>query len=121
MDFLNFLTAAANGTGAAGDAAIETPTLASSLLGMVVPLGLMLVLFYFLLFRPESKRKKQAKAMLENLQIADEVVTAGGIIGRIVDVKPDTDTLVIETGGNRTRIRILKSYVVENRTVHDDV
>jgi len=111
MDFLNLLAATEE----------QQPDLTSSLLSMVLPLGLMFVLFYFLLFRPESKRKKQAKAMLENLQIADEVVTAGGIIGRVVDVKPDTDTVLIETGGNRTRIRILKSYVVENRTVHDDV
>lgn len=111
MDFLKFL---------AGEAQ-QQPDMMSGLLSMVLPLGLMLVVCYFLLFRPESKRKKQAKAMLENLQIADEVVTAGGIIGRVVDVKPDADTVLLETGGNRTRIRILKSYVVENRTVHDDV
>jgi len=119
MDLI-FLTAAAQ-PAASGDPGAEAPSAAASLLGMLGPILIMLVLFYLLLFRPESKRKKQTKAMLESLQIADEVVTAGGIIGRIVDVKPDTDTVVLETGGNRTRIRILKSYIVENRTVHDDV
>jgi preprotein translocase subunit YajC len=104
----------------AGDAADMGELAPNLFMNLVLPLIFMVGLFYFLLIRPESKRKKQAKSMLENIQIADEVVTAGGIIGRVVDIKPDSDTVVIETGGNRTRIRILKSYIVENKTVHDD-
>ncbi|MDR0222474.1 MAG: preprotein translocase subunit YajC [Oscillospiraceae bacterium] len=87
---------------------------------LLMSFGIMIALFYVLLILPESRRKKRAKAMLESIQIADEVVTAGGIIGRVVDIKPDADTVVLETGGNRTRIRILKSYIVENRTIHDE-
>ncbi|MDR2560061.1 MAG: preprotein translocase subunit YajC [Oscillospiraceae bacterium] len=78
---------------------------------------LMIGVFYFLLIRPQKKRQKQDKAMRDNLQIADEVVTVGGIIGRVLSVKDDT--VLIETGGDRTRIRVLRSSIAENRTIHD--
>lgn len=91
----------------------------ASMLMTFIPLALMLVIFYFLLIRPEKKRAKKMKEMLDNLQVADEVVTTGGIIGRVLSVKDDT--VLIETGGDRTRIRILRSSIAENRTTHDDV
>ncbi|MDR0197374.1 MAG: preprotein translocase subunit YajC [Oscillospiraceae bacterium] len=108
MEYLILAAAGAEGDGG------------GAMLSLLLSFGVMIALFYFLLIRPEGKRKKRAKEMLESIQIADEVVTAGGIIGRVIDIKPDTDTVVLETGGNRTRIRILKAYIVENRTVHDE-
>jgi len=87
------------------------------MLGFFMPMALLVLVFYFLLIRPERKRSKKAKEMRENVQIADEVVTSGGIIGRVVSVKDDT--VLIETGGDRTRIRVLKSAIAENRTIHD--
>jgi len=96
------------------------PNMTGALMSVMLPMGLMIVLFYFILVKPEGKRKKQMMEMLSNIQIADEVVTSGGIIGRVIDAKPDADTVVIETGGDKTRIRVLKSYIIENRTVHDD-
>jgi len=91
-----------------------------SLTGLLMPLGIMIALIYFVMIRPEGKRKKRMAELLSNIQFADEVVTAGGIIGRVVDIKPDSDTVVIETGGDKTRFRILKAYIIENRTIHDD-
>lgn len=91
----------------------------TSMLMTFIPLVLMLVVFYFLLIRPEKKRAKKMKEMLDNLQVADEVVTTGGIIGRVLSVKDDT--VLIETGGDRTRLRVLRSSIAENRTTHDDV
>jgi len=91
---------------------------AGSMIYMVFTIALMVGVFYFLLIRPERKRSKKAKEMLNNLQIADEVVTTGGIIGRVLSVKDDT--VLIETGSDRTRIRVLKSSIAENRTVHDN-
>ncbi len=88
-----------------------------NMLVMLIPLVLMIVIFYFLIIRPEKKRSKKMKEMLDNLEVADEVVTAGGIIGRVLSVKEDT--VLIETGSDRTKIRILKSSIAENRTVHD--
>jgi preprotein translocase subunit YajC len=89
----------------------------ASMLTMIIPLGLMILVFYFLLIRPERKRSKQMKAMLSNLQIADEVITSGGIVGRVLRVQDDT--VLIETGGDKTRLRVLKSAIIENRTMHD--
>ncbi len=94
-----------------------TGNTAVALLTTVIPLVLMIVIFYFLLIRPEKKRTKKMKEMLDNLQVADEVVTTGGIIGRVLSVKEDT--VLIETGSDRTRIRVLRSSIAENRTIHD--
>ena len=91
----------------------------TSILFTVVPLALMLVVFYFLLIRPEKKRAKKDKEMRENLQVADEVVTIGGIIGRVLSIQEET--VVVETGSDRNRIRVLKTAIAENRTAHDDV
>ena len=90
-----------------------------TMLTTILPIGLMVLIFYFLLIRPEKKRSKKMKEMLDNLQVADEVVTTGGIIGRVLSVKEDT--VLIETGSDRTRLRVLRSSIAENRTVHDDV
>ena len=71
-----------------------------------LPLLLVLVVFYFLLIRPQQKKDKEDKAMREALEIGDEVVTAGGIIGIIVSIKEDT--VVVETGSGRSRLRVAK-------------
>ena len=89
----------------------------ASLLTMLIPLAAMILIFYFLIIRPEKKRAKKMKEMLANLEVADEVVTTGGIIGRVLSVKEDT--VLIETGSDRTKIRVLKGAIAENRTVHD--
>lgn len=89
-----------------------------SILTMLIPLALMIVIFYFLIIRPEKKRGKKMQEMLNNLEVADEVVTTGGIVGRVLRVTDDT--VLIETGSDRTKIRVLKSSIAENRTVHDD-
>jgi len=91
----------------------------TSLLFTFVPLLGMVVIFYFLLIRPEKKRAKKEKEMRENIQVADEVVTIGGIIGRVLSIQEDT--IVVETGSDRNRIRVLKTAIAENRTAHDDV
>lgn len=104
---------------ATSDNAIGEGNMMATLLTTVLPIVLMIVIFYFLLIRPEKKRSKKMKEMLDNLQVADEVVTSGGIIGRVLSVKEDT--VLIETGSDRTRLRVLRSAIIENRTVHDEV
>ena len=89
-----------------------------SILTMLIPLALMVVIFYVLIIRPEKKRGKKMQERLNNLEVADEVVTTGGIVGRVLRVTDDT--VLIETGSDRTKIRVLKSSIAENRTVHDD-
>ena len=101
------------------ETATQNPNAANpaSMLTMLIPLAAMIVIFYFLIIRPEKKRSKKMKEMLNNLEVADEVVTTGGIIGRVVSVKEDT--VLIETGSDRTKIRVLKGSIAENRTIHD--
>ena len=77
-----------------------------------LPLVIVLVAFYFVLIRPQQKKDKADKEMRENLDIGDEIITAGGIIGRVVSIKDDT--LVIETGSDRSKIRIAKWAVSQN-------
>ena len=101
------------------DTPAAEPSTVVTLLTTVLPIVLMIVIFYFLLIRPEKKRSKKMKEMLDNLQVADEVVTSGGIIGRVLSVKEDT--VLIETGSDRTRLRVLRTAIIENRTVHDEV
>ena len=79
-----------------------------------IPLILMIVVFYFLLIRPQKKRDKEVQKMRENIEIADEIVTIGGIIGRIVSIKDDT--IVIETAGDRSKIRLARWSIQQNIT-----
>lgn len=69
----------------------------------------MLAIFYFLLIRPENKRKKQAEAMRNSLKKGDWLTTIGGVYGRVVAI---TDrTVVIETSEDRVRVEFLKSAI----------
>ena len=83
----------------------------------LLPLVLIFVVFYFMLIRPQKKREKAVQQMRSSLEVGDEIVTAGGIIGRVVSIKDDT--LVIETGSDRSKIRIARWAVQANNTVHD--
>lgn len=79
---------------------------------------LIIVVFYFLLIRPQRKKDKQDAAMRKNLQVGDEVVTAGGVVGIVFSIKDDT--VVVETGGDRSKIRVKKWAIAQNLTVHDE-
>ncbi len=88
------------------------------LLMQLLPLVLIFVVFYFLLIRPQRKRDKEIQKMRSSLEVGDEVITSGGIIGRVVSLREDT--LVIETGSDRSKIRIQRWAVQANNTIHDD-
>ena len=74
----------------------------------------MIAVFYFLLIRPENKRKKQAEEMRSSLKVGDEITTIGGITGTICAVKDKT--LVLETGADRVRIEFAKWAVSSKGT-----
>lgn len=79
---------------------------------LILPLLVMFALLYFLFIRPQKKRDNELKEMQNNLQIGDEVVTSGGIIGIVV--RKADDNVVIETGGERNKIRIKSYAIAEN-------
>lgn len=101
----DFITLTA--TGATG---AQNP--ASSLILMVV----MVVAMYFLMIRPQKKRQKEEQNMRDSVQVGDEITTTGGIMGRIVTVKEDS--IILETGADRTKIKFHKSAIYTNDTAN---
>ena len=81
--------------------------------GMIMIVA-MLAILYFLMIRPENKRKKQAEEMRNSLKKGDQITTIGGIVGRIVMV--NDDTIVIETSDDRVRMELTKWAVSTNNT-----
>lgn len=75
----------------------------------IAMLGVMLVAFYFFLYRPQKKQEKTVNEMRNSLQVGDEITTTGGIIGKVISMKDET--LMLETGKERTKIRVLRSAV----------
>ncbi|HWS42049.1 MAG TPA: preprotein translocase subunit YajC [Pseudoflavonifractor sp.] len=78
----------------------------SNSLMSIAMLVVLVVVFYFMLIRPESKRKKEAAKMRSELAVSDFITTIGGIMGTICAVKEDS--IVIETGADRVRIELAK-------------
>lgn len=72
----------------------------------IIMIVLMFGLLYFMMIRPEKKRKQQAQQMRDGLKKGDTITTIGGIVGKIVMVKPDT--IVIETSDDRVRMELTK-------------
>ncbi|PWM24129.1 MAG: preprotein translocase subunit YajC [Oscillospiraceae bacterium] len=90
---------------------------ATNPLGSYIIMAVMLLAVYLLMFLPQKKQQKREAAMRSALEIGDEVLTQGGIIGRVVSLKDDT--IVIETGSDRVKIRILRNAVAANTTPKD--
>lgn len=101
------------------DTAAKTGTNAmSSTLFTVVYLVVIVGVMYFLLVRPQRKKTKEEKKMRENLQVGDDIVTIGGIYGKVISLKEDT--IVIESKSDHSKITIARWALQQNLTVHDD-
>ncbi len=92
-------TAAADATGLMGSQGITT----------IVMLVVMVAVFYFFMYRPQKKQEKATNDMRNALAVGDEITTIGGIIGKVVSIKEET--VMIETGRDGTKIRILRSAI----------
>ena len=95
---MNFLTATA------------TAGMGSSIFMLVA----MFAIFYFMLIRPENKRKKEAEQMRSSVRTGDKIVTIGGIVGTVVNVKENR--VVIEVGADQVRIELEKWAISSNET-----
>ncbi len=83
----------------------------------LVMVGMMVLLFgamYFLMIRPQKKKQKEEQQMRDSLQIGDEITTIGGIMGRVVTIKDDS--LIIETGADRNKMKIARWAIQTNNT-----
>lgn len=78
----------------------------NSQLVTLMPLILLIVIMYFLLIRPQKKREKQVTAMRNAIKVGDEVITIGGICGKIVKTKDET--LTIQVGADKTKFEIMR-------------
>jgi preprotein translocase subunit YajC len=83
----------------------------------MLPLVLIFVVFYFLLIRPQSKRQKQHREMVKNLATGDEVVTAGGVLGKVTGVKEQFLIIEVANGVELTVQRHTISSVMPKGTV----
>lgn len=84
---------------------------AGALIAGLLPLILLVVVFYFLLIRPQQKRDKETRQMLEALKVGDNITTIGGIYGKIVSIKDEV--LTVETGADKTKLIIARWAVKE--------
>lgn len=99
----------AQAANAAGTAA-QQPT-ALSYLYSFAPLIIIVVLFYFVLIRPQKKRENQTREMINAIVVGDELVSIGGITGKVITVKDEE--VVIETGSDKNKIRLQKWAIKE--------
>ncbi len=88
-----------------------------SVLGYMV---ILFLIFYLVLILPQNRKRKKEEKMRNNIQIGDDITTIGGIVGKVVGIKEDANMLVIETGSERSKIKIKKWAVSSVDTIHDD-
>lgn len=96
------------GSQAAADGSASNPA------SMIILMVVMLVVMYFFMIRPQKKRQKEEQEMRSSLEIGDEIITIGGIVGRVVTIREED--IVIETGADRTKMKIQRWAVNTNKT-----
>ena len=89
----------------------------SSGIGQFIPLILIFVIFYFFLIRPQQKKVKEHKVMVENLKRGDKVITAGGIVG-VVERVIDNEKVEVEISDN-VKVEIIKSTGIQGLVVQN--
>lgn len=95
---------------------MPTPDQYGQILMNFAPIILMVLIFYFLLIRPQRKRDKADKEMKSSLKIGDNITTIGGIVGKIVNMKDEEDTFVIETSSDRTKMELRRMAIASKQT-----
>ena len=89
---------------------LETAT-TDALVSSILPFALVLVLMYVMIIRPQKKKEKKTEEMRSSIEIGDTVTTIGGIVGLVVAIKEDT--IVLETGTDRSKIRFKRWAISE--------
>ena len=110
MSLLADATAAAEAT-AGAEAEMSTGAMIIYYAVQFLPMILIFVIFYFMLIRPQRKKDKEAKKMLESLKVGDRICTIGGIYGTIVRIKDDV--LTVEVGEQKTQM-VFARWAIRN-------
>jgi preprotein translocase subunit YajC len=90
-----------------------------STLGLLVPLVLMGVLFYFLLIRPQQRRARAQRDLISSVEVGDEIMTAGGILGTVTAMDDDDELLTVEVAPG-TSVRVVKRAVSQRFVENED-
>lgn len=111
--------AAGGAADAAADAAVDGGSMVAALVTSFAPMIIIFVAFYFFLIRPQRKKDKQVKQMLDNLKKDDRICTIGGIYGTILNIKDDTIELAVGKNNMsmvvaRWAIRSVEEVSIEN-------
>ena len=93
---------------------LAKPMAGNQTVSTIIMLVVMVGVFYFLLIRPENKRKKEAEQLRSNIKVGDQITTIGGIVGTVVSVKEDK--FVIETSADQVRIELMKWALSTNES-----
>ena len=109
-ELLNIIVATANTTA-------EEPSVTAFLLTTILPCVAFFAIMYFIMIKPQKKKQKEEQNMRDSIQVGDEITTIGGIMGRVVTVKEDS--LIIETGADRNKMKITKWAVSTNNTANE--
>ena len=111
-EFLTFaMTTAAGAEGAEGTQGGSMP--------MIIMMVALFAAMYFFTIRPQKKQQKREQEIRENTQIGDEITTIGGICGKVVSVKEDS--IIIETGSDRVKIKFKKYAIQTNHTANEKI
>lgn len=87
--------------------------------GMIIMMVVLFGAMYLFMIRPQKKQQKKDQEMRESTQVGDEITTIGGIMGRVVTVKEDS--LIIETGADRNKMKITRWAIQTNNTAVEKV
>lgn len=108
--FVNFLLSSPSGTS-------STASGGNSQISLIIMMVLMFAVMYFVMIRPQKKKQKEEQQMRDSIEVGDEITTIGGIVGRVVTVKEDS--LIIETGADRNKMKITRWAVSTNNTANE--
>lgn len=108
---LFYLAAEASSSSSAADASTTAAQQTGFLggYGSILIIVAIFAIMYFLMIRPQKKQQKKDAEMRNNLAVGDDIITIGGIMGRVVTVKEES--IIIETGSDKNKMRILRSAV----------
>lgn len=110
---MNLMTLLMSNTAASGSAGGQQ----SNPFSMLIIMGIMFGALYIFMIRPQKKKQKEEQQMRDSLQIGDEITTIGGIVGRVVTIKDDS--LIIETGADRNKMKITRWAIQTNNTASE--
>lgn len=113
MEFITLMSQLMGGSTGTGTAQQQSPTT------MIIMMAALFGVMYFVMIRPQKKKQKEEQTMRDNIQVGDEITTIGGIMGRVVTVKEDS--LIIETGADRNKMKITRWAVSTNNTANEKI